>query len=53
MFFMIYMRKRDKVDFFRYLQLNQGDVASVRPVSQKARFGHFLSRNKRQTLIKQ
>ena len=40
-FFMIYMRKRDKVDFFRYLQLNQGDVASVRPVFQEARFGHF------------
>ena len=53
MFFMIYMRKRDKVDFFRYLQLNQGDVASVRPVFQETRFGHFLSRNKRQTLIKQ
>ena len=53
MFFMIYMRKRDKVDFFRYLQLNPGDVASVRPVFQEARFDHFLSRNKRQTLIKQ
>ena len=52
-FFMIYMRKRDKVDFFRYLQLNQDDVASVRPVFQEARFGHFLSRNKCQTLIKQ
>ena len=53
-FFMIYMRKRDKVDFFfRYLQLNKGDVASVRPVFQEARFGHFLSRNKCQTLIKQ
>ena len=25
-FFMIYMRKRDKVDFFRYLQLNQDDM---------------------------
>ena len=53
-FFMIYMQKRDKVDlFFSYLQLNQGDVASVRPVFQEARFGHFLSRNKCQTLIKQ
>ena len=53
MFFVIYMRKRDKVDFFRYLHLNQDDVASVRPVFQEARFGHFLSRNKRQALIKQ
>ena len=52
-FFMTYMRKRDKVDFLRYLQLNQSDVASVRPVFQEARFGHFLSRNKCQTLIKQ
>ena len=52
-FVMIYMRKQDKVDFFRYLQLNQGDDASVRPVFQEARFGHFLSRNKCQTLIKQ
>ena len=51
--FMTYMRKRDKVDFLRYLQLNQSDVASVRPVFQEARFGHFLSRNKCQTLIKQ
>ena len=49
----IYMRKRDKVDFFRYLQLNQGDVASVRPVIQEARFGHFLSLTICQTLIKQ
>ena len=38
---------------FRYLQLNQGDVALIRPVFQEARFGHSLSLNKCQTLIKQ
>ena len=45
-FFMTYIRKRDKVNFFKYLQLNRDDVASVRPIFQEARFGHFLSLNK-------
>ena len=49
----IYAKTGQSRLFFRYLQLNLGDVASVRPVFQEARFCHFLSGNKRQTLIKQ
>ena len=49
----IYAKTGQSRLFFRYLQLNQGDVASVRLVFQQARFGHFLSRNKCQALIKQ
>ena len=39
--------------YVRYLQLNQSDVASVRPVFQEARFDNVLPLNTCQILIKQ
>ena len=52
-FFIVYMRKRDKVVFLRNLWLNRAVVSAVTPDLLDARFGHLVFLTKCRTCLKQ